>query len=77
MTDHILDAGKMVAPEILAERERIAAGLEYEADMSPCSEDASVLRGAAWLVRADFSYDDAERLQIAAEAAEAGDVGAN
>lgn len=52
------------------ERERIAKGLESEADHSPCPEDASVHRGAAWLVRGDFSYEQAERLQIAAEASE-------
>lgn len=51
----------------LAERERIAKGLEAEAENSPCAEDASVHRGAAWLVRADFSYEEADRLQTAAE----------
>lgn len=52
------------------ERERIAAALEYEGDNSPCAEDGSVYRSAAWLVRGDFSYEEAERLQIAAERAE-------
>lgn len=49
------------------ERERIAAALEAEGDNSPCAEDGSVYRSAAWLVRGDFSYEEAERLQIAAE----------
>ncbi len=52
------------------ERERIARAIEAEADMTACDEDAGVTRGLAWLVRADFSYEDAERLQDEAEAAE-------
>lgn len=44
------------------ERERIAKALEDEADLTPCEEDAKVVRGCAALVRADFSYDEAERL---------------
>lgn len=47
---------------VLAERERIAAAIEEEADLCPCEEDAVVLRDTARLVRADFSYDEAERL---------------
>ena len=49
------------------ERDRIVGGLFDEAANSPCREDASVLRSAAFLVRADFSYDEAERLEVAAE----------
>lgn len=44
------------------ERERIAACLNSEADVCPCQEDALVLREAALLVRANFSYEEAERL---------------
>lgn len=51
---------------VLAERERIAAALHTEGDNSPCHEDGCVYHGAAWLVRGDFSYDEAERLQITA-----------
>jgi len=43
-----------------AERERIAIALDSEADVIPCEEDASVVRSCAKLVRADFSYEDAE-----------------
>lgn len=62
----VFDAMRAAA---MIERERIAKGLETEADNSPCAEDASVHRGAAWLVRADFSYEEADRLQTEAEAA--------
>jgi hypothetical protein len=51
---------------MLAERERIAAALEQEADLTLCDEDAKVVRGCAWLVRANFSYGEADRLEAAA-----------
>lgn len=60
-----LTAGKpeQAVPSVAeAERERIAKALEEEADMTPCSEDAVVVRDCARLVRANFSYEDAERL---------------
>jgi hypothetical protein len=63
LTPHIKEA-------VVAERERIATQLMAEAENSPCREDASVLRSAAWLVRANFSYDEAERLEVAAEKSE-------
>jgi hypothetical protein len=44
------------------EKERIAQALEYEASVTPCSEDAMVTRSNATLIRADFSYEDAERI---------------
>lgn len=47
---------------IIAERERIADLLEDEADTTPCLEDAMVTRSNAHLIRADFSYEEAERL---------------
>lgn len=50
------------------ERERIALGLEKESDFLPCKEDAAVSRAAAWLVRGNFSYDEADRLQASHEA---------
>lgn len=51
------------------ERNRIADHIEDEAGMTPCPEDAGVLRDCAWLVRADFSYDEAERLATLAREA--------
>lgn len=53
------------------QRQRIVEGIEAEADATPDPEDAGVTRGLAWLVRADFSYEDAERLEAEAEATEA------
>lgn len=46
------------------ERERIADALEAEADSIACIEDAMVTRSTAKLVRADFSYEEAERLDF-------------
>lgn len=60
-----LTAGKpeQAVPSVAeAERERIANALEEEADTTPCSEDAVVVRDCARLVRANFSYGEAERL---------------
>lgn len=54
--------GKAEGAEIIMDRIR---ALQAEADNSPCAEDASVHRGAARLVRADFSYEDTEWLQTA------------
>ncbi len=54
-----LDTSELVS----AERERIATCLEEEADLIPCAEDAEVTRGNALLVRADFSYEEADRLE--------------
>jgi len=56
----------VIARAILAERERFAACLEEEADLTPCAEDAMVTRSNANLIRANFSYEDAERLSEAA-----------
>lgn len=53
--------------DIDGEKHRIANALEDEADLTPCSEDAMVTRSNARLVRADFSYDEAERLEIVEE----------
>lgn len=50
-------------------RERIAAALDEEADLIPCAEDAMVTRSNARLVRANFSYEDAERLEAEEDAA--------
>ena len=38
------------------ERDRIARALEHEASITPCDEDAHVIRSDAALVRAGFSY---------------------
>ncbi|WP_370677577.1 hypothetical protein [Pleomorphomonas sp. PLEO] len=51
-----------IAKAILAERERIAAALDEEADLIPCAEDAMVTRSNARLVRADFDYEVADHL---------------
>jgi hypothetical protein len=45
----------------LAERARIADALDHEAEVTPCDEDAKVVRDCAQLVRANFSYRAAER----------------
>lgn len=47
---------------VVAERQRIVAGLRHEADVLPCAEDAAVARSLADLVAANFSYDDADAL---------------
>ena len=54
---------QLVAVSRIEERERIAAAIESEANVCPCEEDAKVLRETATLVRANFSYEDAERLR--------------
>lgn len=51
---------------IEAERTRIADAIAYEASVLPCAEDAAVMASCAELVRANFSYDDAERTEYAA-----------
>ena len=53
-----------------AERERIAVALEAEADLLPCAEDAAVTRSNAALIRADFSYEDADRAALTPTPAE-------
>lgn len=55
-----------------AERERIAVALEAEADLLPCAEDAAVTRSNAALIRADFSYEDADRAALSASPAQEG-----
>ncbi len=55
----------LVEREVAAERERIAAAIDGEAEVCPCHEDAQVLRDTALLVRANFSYEDAEQLERA------------
>lgn len=57
-----VDIGEVVRFIRMKERERIAAALDEEADVIPCAEDAMVTRSNARLVRADFSYEDADRL---------------
>lgn len=58
---------KFAANIAAAEKERIASAIDHEASVTSCHEDAVVVRDTARLVRADFSYEDAERLQIAEE----------
>lgn len=50
---------------ILEEREYIISKLKEEADLTPCSEDAMVTRSNARLIEAEFSYEEAERLDEA------------
>ena len=42
-----------------AERDRIIAALNDEADLCPCAEDSVVIRDCARLVEVNFSYDEA------------------
>ncbi|SCM79906.1 hypothetical protein KL86PLE_90701 [uncultured Pleomorphomonas sp.] len=63
----ILESELDISAEIAAERERIAACLDEEAGLIPCTEDAMVTRSDARLVRADFSYEEADRLAEAEE----------
>ena len=46
-----------------AERDRIIAALEEEAELTPDDEDAAVTRENALLIRADFSYEELDRLK--------------
>jgi hypothetical protein len=61
-SDPNIGANEAIKAAILAERERIAAALDFEASVTPCSEDAVVVRDCARLVRADFDYEVAEKL---------------
>tara|TARA_R100000365_G_scaffold3696_1_gene13714 strand:- start:19965 stop:20273 length:309 start_codon:yes stop_codon:yes gene_type:complete len=64
-----LNGGReVVARAILAERYRIADRLDEEAEVTPCFEDAVITRSNADLVRANFSYDDAEKIAAARDA---------
>jgi hypothetical protein len=58
----------LIATAVAAERERIIQGIEDEADVTPCLEDANVVRRIALLVRADFSYDRVEELEAESNA---------
>ncbi|TCV66312.1 hypothetical protein [Neorhizobium sp. S3-V5DH] len=58
----------VVTGAVLAERARIVARLLEEADLTPCGEDAMVTRSNAFLIKADFSYEEAERLSDKEEA---------
>lgn len=77
LRDTVKDVRNLFAQELQAaydrgkadERDRIARAIDAEADVTPDHEDQAVTRGLAWLVRADFSYEDAERLEAEAESA--------
>ena len=56
------------------ERLRIATELDHEASVTPCAEDATVARNLAALVRANFSYDEADRQSAALAQSSAGEV---
>ncbi|GCA53182.1 hypothetical protein KGO5_05650 [Sinorhizobium sp. KGO-5] len=60
------DGDKVIVLAILAERERIVARLLE--DLTPCGEDAMVTRSNAFLIKADFSYEEAKRLSDKEEA---------
>lgn len=59
-------AAKADQIEVTEERNRIADALDHEASVCPCAEDAVVIRDCAKLVRADFSYEQAEANEAAA-----------
>ncbi|WP_430438969.1 hypothetical protein [Shinella sp.] len=58
---------KAIHDAVMAERARIVALLLEEAELTPCGEDAMVTRSNAFLIKADFSYEEAERLSEEAE----------
>lgn len=58
---------KALRAQLTGERERIADALDEEADLTPCDEDAEVTRSNARLVRANFDYEEADRLAEAEE----------
>lgn len=59
-------ASKADRQVVTEERNRIADALDFEASVCPCEEDAAVIRSCANLVRADFSYEQAEANEAAA-----------
>ena len=59
-------APQIIADAVKAEKQRIIDGLEYEASVTPCDEDAQIVQGCADLVRHDFSYEDVEAAAIRA-----------
>lgn len=59
---------KAIHDAVMAERARIIARLLEEAELTPCGEDAMVTRSNAFLIKADFSYEEAERLSDKEEA---------
>lgn len=61
------DIAKAIHDAVMAERARIVALLLEEAELTPCGEDAMVTRSNAFLIKADFSYEEAERLSEEAE----------
>lgn len=58
----ILEIAKAINDAVMAETARIVARLLEEAELTPCGEDAMVTRSNAFLIKAGFSYEDAERL---------------
>jgi len=63
-----LAIARAINDAVMAERARIVAGLLQEAEVTPCGEDAMVTRSNAFLIKADFSYEEAERLSDEEEA---------
>lgn len=59
---------KAINDAVMAERARIVARLLEEAELTPCGEDAMVIRSNAFLIKADFSYEEADRLSEKDEA---------
>jgi hypothetical protein len=59
------EVARAIEAAVAEERERIACALDYQGDIAPCSEDGSVFKSAAQLVRADFSYEKADRIEAA------------
>lgn len=66
--DVLLCIAKAIHDAVMAERAMIVARLLEEAELTPCGEDAMVTRSIAFLIKADFSYEEAERLSEKEEA---------
>lgn len=56
------DSRNAIMAALMAERSLIVLRLLQEADLTPCAEDAIVTRSNAFLIQADFSYEDADAL---------------
>lgn len=62
------DNRNAIMSALMAERSIIVMRLLQEAEALPCAEDAMVTRSNAFLIHADFSYEDLEVLLEANDA---------
>ncbi|NSY48484.1 hypothetical protein G6M01_08170 [Agrobacterium tumefaciens] len=60
--DKAIHIAGVIQDAVRTERNRIIEKLEEEADLLPCGEDAMVTRSNARLIKADFDYEEAERI---------------